>query len=89
MTREKQQTDIQILRASYVELTRSLEAAKTSLMRETPLIQYLDMPVLPLKVLRSNTIKNAMVGFLLGAFLATSILLFRKVMKAIISNRLG
>jgi len=89
VTREKQQTDIQILRASYVELTRSLESAKTSLMRETPLIQYLDMPVLPLKMLKSNMIKNAIVGLLLGVFLATGILLFRKIMKAIVANRLG
>jgi len=89
VAREKQQTDIQILRASYVELTRSLEAAKTALMRETPLIQYLDMPVLPLKMLKSNLIKNTIVGFLLGAFLTAGILLFRKVMKAIIANQLG
>lgn len=89
VAREKQQTDIQILRASYVELTRSLEGAKTSLMRETPLIQYLDMPVLPLKILRSNTIKNAIVGGLLGVFLTAGILLFRKIMKAIIANQLG
>jgi len=89
VAREKQQTDIQILRASYVELTRSLEAAKTSLMRETPLIQYLDMPALPLKMLRSNMIKNAIVGLLIGAFLTAGILLFRKIMRAIISNQLG
>lgn len=89
VTREKQQTDIQILRASYVELTRSLEAARTSLMRETPLIQYLDMPMLPLKMLKSNMTKFALIGFVLGAFLTTGILLFRKVMKAIIANQLG
>jgi hypothetical protein len=89
VAREKQQTDIQILRASYVELTRSLESAKTTLMRETPLIQYLDMPILPLKMLSSNMIKNAMVAFFLGGFLTAGILLFRKIMRAIIANRLG
>jgi len=89
VAREKQQTDIQILRASYVELTRSLESAKTALMRETPLIQYLDMPVLPLKSMSSSMTKYAMIGFILGAFLTTGILLFRKIMRAIIANQLG
>ena len=89
VSREKQQTDIQILRASYVELTRSLEAAKTSLMRETPLIQYLDLPQLPLKVLRGNMIKNALVAFFVGVFLTIGILVVRKSLKVIISNQLG
>ena len=79
VTREKQQTDIQILRASYIELTRSLESAKTVLMRETPLIQYLDQPVLPLKALRSNMIKFALIGFFLGAFLVIGYFLLRKI----------
>ena len=79
VTRERQQTDIQILRASYVELTRSLEAAKTSLMRETPLIQYLDMPVLPLKALRSNLMKIALIAFFLGAMAAMGYFLLRKI----------
>lgn len=89
VSREKQQTDIQILRASYVELTRSLESAKTSLMRETPLIQYLDLPQLPLKVLRSNMIRNALMAFFAGIFLTTGFLVVRKSLRVIISNQLG
>jgi hypothetical protein len=79
VTRERQQTDIQILRASYIELTRSLESAKTALMRDTPLIQYLDQPVLPLKALRSNMIKFALIGFFLGALLVIGCFLLRKI----------
>jgi uncharacterized protein involved in exopolysaccharide biosynthesis len=89
VSREKQQTDIQILRTSYVELTRSLEAAKTSLMRETPLIQYLDLPQLPLAVLRANMMKNALLAFLAGVFLTTAFLVIRKSLKVILSNRWG
>ncbi|MDO6430410.1 Wzz/FepE/Etk N-terminal domain-containing protein [Flavitalea sp. BT771] len=79
VTRERQQTDIQILRASYIELTRSLESAKTALMRDTPLIQYLDQPVLPLKVLRSSWIKFALIGFFLGALLVIGYFLWKKI----------
>jgi len=86
VAREKQQTDIQILRASYVELTRSLESAKTALMRETPLIQYLDMPLLPLKVLHSNMIKNSLIGLFVGIFLMTGYLAVRKVLRAVMQR---
>jgi len=79
VTRERQQTDIQILRASYIELTRSLESAKTVLMRETPLIQYLDQPVLPLKVLRSSMIKFGLIGLFLGAFLVIGYFVWKKI----------
>src|SRR5262249_7124256 len=43
---ERQQTDVQILKASYTELVQTLEVAKTNLMKDTPLIQYLDTPIL-------------------------------------------
>lgn len=46
---EKRQTDILILRTAYIELSHSLELAKSTLSHETPLFQYLDTPKLPLK----------------------------------------
>ncbi len=81
--RDKQQTDIQILRASYIELTRSLETARTNLMRETPLIQYVDMPVLPLKTLRSSMLKYFLIGFFVAGFLTAGFLLMRRVYRQI------
>lgn len=66
---ERQQTDVQILRTSYVELVRNLENAKTTLMRDTPLIQYLDTPILPLPVIRPNTKNKFILFFLIGGFL--------------------
>jgi hypothetical protein len=69
VSRDKQQTDVQILKASYIDLTRSLEAAKTNLIRETPLIQYIDTPILPLKTLRSSVMKFAFIGGFLGLLL--------------------
>jgi hypothetical protein len=83
VSREKQQTDIQILRNSYIELTRSLELAKTNLMKETPLIQYLDMPILPLKTMRSSMQKYFLIGFFLGGFLTAAYLLVRRIYRHI------
>jgi hypothetical protein len=84
---EKQQTDVQILRTSYVELVRSLEAAKTALMRETPLIQYLDTPVLPLKRASPSLIKRFIIFFIIGAFISTCYLLARKLLTHIMKSR--
>lgn len=69
VSKDKQQTDIQILKSSYMDLTHSLEAAKTTLIKETPLIQYIDTPILPLKTLRSSMLKFLLIGFFLGVFL--------------------
>jgi hypothetical protein len=70
VSRDKQQTDVQILKSSYIDLTHSLEAAKTTLIRETPLIQYIDTPILPLDTLHSSMVKFVLIGCLLGIFLA-------------------
>ncbi|HMH22019.1 MAG TPA: hypothetical protein VK563_09590 [Puia sp.] len=69
VAKDKQQTDIQILKSTYIDLNRSLESAKTTLIRETPLIQYVDTPILPLKMLRSNMIKFFLIGFFAGFLL--------------------
>jgi len=83
---EKQQTDVQILRTTYVDLVRSLESAKTTLMRETPLIQYLDVPILPLKMSNSSNIKNFIIFFLLGAFIVIFYLVVKKGISYILQN---
>lgn len=69
VTKDKQFTDVQIQKNSYTELVKSLEAAKNNLNQETPLFQFLDKPVLPLKTFNSNAIKNSFVAFLSTIFL--------------------
>jgi hypothetical protein len=81
---EKQQTDITILKTSYVELVSALEAAKTSLMRDTPLIQYLDTPVLPLKMNRSGMIRYFIAFLIAGSFICAAFLLTKKIIKHLI-----
>jgi hypothetical protein len=69
VAKDKQQTDIQILKATYIDLNHSLESAKTTLIRETPLIQYVDVPILPLKALKSSMTKFFLIGFFAGIML--------------------
>jgi hypothetical protein len=83
---EKQQTDVQILRASYTELVQTLEMAKTNLMKDTPLIQYLDTPILPLKVMKSSLMKRFILLFIVGAFLATAYYAVMRIYRRILEK---
>lgn len=83
---EKQQTDVQLLKTSYVELVRSLESAKTTLMRDTPLIQYIDTPVLPLKITIPNLLKRFLIFFFVGGFLAVVYLVLRRTYRQIMDQ---
>ncbi len=86
VTGEKQQTDVQLLSASYTELVRSLEAAKTTLMRETPLIQLLDTPILPLKKIAPSVTSSFILFFVVGGFLAVFYFVCRKVLSYIMQS---
>lgn len=83
---EKQQTDVQILKTAYIELSRSLESAKIALVRVTPLIQYLDTPILPLKKSGASGMKFFLVLFILGAFVTTVFFFIRRVIKNILGD---
>lgn len=84
---EKQQTDVQILKSSYIELSRSLEAAKIALVKDTPLIQYLDMPILPLKTTGGGSmVKYFLILFFLGVFVTAGFLFVKKVLTTIMNS---
>lgn len=67
--RDKQLTDVQILRTSYSDLVKSLDAAKNSLLKDTPLFQFLDTPILPLKKFNSNPLLSFLMFAIVGACL--------------------
>jgi hypothetical protein len=62
---QRKQVDVQASTAIYSELIKNLELSKISLRQETPLIQVIDSPVLPLTVKHIGKIT----GFVAGAFL--------------------
>jgi hypothetical protein len=80
----KQELRVQMLSTMYGELVKNLEFSKLSLMREEPLIQIIDSPILPL----DKTNINRFLSVINGMFLAMSLLvmiftlklIFRKVM---------
>ena len=66
----KKQVDIQANTAILTQLVTNLELAKVALMKETPLIQLIDQPILPLKKDKPGKLKFLLLGGFLGHFLS-------------------
>jgi uncharacterized protein involved in exopolysaccharide biosynthesis len=67
--RLRNELKVQMLSALYAELVKNLEFSKLSLMREAPLIQIIDRPILPLEFMRVGKLKAMVIGgFLFGFF---------------------
>lgn len=80
----RRQVDVQANQAILTELVKNLELAKISLRQETPLIQVIDEPVLPLKKERLGKAKGIVLGGVLFGFIAVLMLLFRRIMQQVL-----
>jgi hypothetical protein len=79
----KKQVDVQANTAILTQLVTNLEMAKVTLMRETPLIQIIDRPTLPLKKEKPGKLKFLILGGLLAGFLAIVFLIIQRIGKQI------
>lgn len=77
----RRQVDVQANTAILTELVKQTELAKVTLRRETPLIQVIDKPILPLSKVRFGKAKGIIVGGFLGGFLILIYLLIKKLLK--------
>jgi hypothetical protein len=75
----RRQVDVQANTAILTELVKQAELAKVTLRKETPLIQVIDRPILPLKKERFSKAKGLVVGSFLGVFLILLRLVLRRV----------
>ncbi|WP_413668198.1 lipopolysaccharide biosynthesis protein [Mucilaginibacter sp. Mucisp86] len=71
---QRRQIDVQASTAIYGEIVKNLELSKMSLRQETPLIQLIDSPVLPLEKTKLNKVAGFLAGFAL-AFVSIAIIL--------------
>lgn len=75
---EISQRDKMVLTTIYAELMKNLEVSKAALIQETPTVQIVDKPSIPLERIETKWYE----GILLGAFLSflaiTALLLFRQ-----------
>lgn len=66
----KKQVDMQAAAAVYAEITKNLEIAKVNHRNNSPLIQIIDIPILPLKDTRIKPLKGMVFGGVLFGILA-------------------
>jgi Chain length determinant protein len=77
----RRQVDVQANTAILTELVKQSELAKVTLRKETPLIQVIDRPILPLPKERFSKTKGALLGFLLSGFIVVIFLSLKKIFK--------
>lgn len=65
----KKQLNVQVLTTMYGELIKNTELAKYTLMRDEPLIQIIDTPILPLEKQKKGKLVSLILGGFLGGFL--------------------
>ena len=80
----RKQVDVQANTAILTELVKQTELAKVTVRRETPLIQVVDRPILPLKVERFGKTKGLILGGFLAGFLCIVILFFKRHFKTLL-----
>jgi len=78
---KKKQIDVQANTAVLTNLVVQLELAKITLRKETPLIQLIDSPILPLTKEKFGKLKALILGGFLAGFLTVLYLIFRHLFK--------
>ncbi|HEY4326923.1 MAG TPA: lipopolysaccharide biosynthesis protein [Mucilaginibacter sp.] len=74
----RHQVDVQANTAILTELVKNLELSKVSLRRETPLVQVIDRPILPLEKQRFGKFKGIVFGGFIFGFFTALFLLVKK-----------
>ena len=77
----RRQVDVQANTAILTELVKQTELAKVTLRKETPLIQVIDRPILPLPKERFGKAKGIVMGGVLAGFLVVMGLIVRRGLK--------
>jgi hypothetical protein len=81
----RRQVDVQANTAILTQLVAQLELSKVSLRKETPLVQLIDRPILPLEKEKLGRIKSFVLGGFLAGFLAVLYLVFGRVYKNLVA----
>lgn len=79
----RRQVDVQANTAILTELVKQTELAKVTLRKETPLIQVIDRPILPLSKEKFGKTKGLLLGGILASFFVMLALILRRIIKNI------
>jgi hypothetical protein len=81
----KRQVDVQANTAILTQLVTQLELSKVSLRKETPLVQLIDRPILPLDKEKIGKLKSLVLGGFLAGFLAVLYLVFGQLFRKLVA----
>ncbi len=81
----RRQVDVQANTAILTQLVAQLELSKVSLRKETPLVQLIDRPILPLEKDKVGRLKSLLLGGFLAGFLTLLYLVFGKLYRKMVS----
>ena len=73
--------EVQVLNAIYLELIKNTELVKMNLLDETPIIQLIDVPVLPLEHNNRSNLFWAFIFSFLGFFMVSFLIIVRKLIR--------
>lgn len=73
--------DKMVLQTMYAEVVKNLELSRMTMQQETPVIQVIDTPILPLNQIKFGKAKGLIIGGLLAGFFILAILILRKLYK--------
>ena len=72
---------VEVLNAMYLEIVKNLELSKITLLNQTPIINIIDEPILPLDEDKKSKTLAGLLGGFLGGFLSLCFFIFRKLFK--------
>jgi uncharacterized protein involved in exopolysaccharide biosynthesis len=81
----RRQVDVQANTAILTQLVAQLELSKVSLRKETPLVQLIDRPILPLEKDKVGRLKSLVLGGFLAGFLTVLYLVFGQLYRKIVA----
>jgi uncharacterized protein involved in exopolysaccharide biosynthesis len=81
----RRQVDVQANTAILTQLVAQLELSKVNLRKETPLVQLIDRPILPLEKDKVGRLKSLILGGFLAGFLKVLYLVFGQLYRKMIA----
>lgn len=79
--------DKSIYQTMYAEVVRNLEVSRINMAQETPIIQIIDVPSLPLKIEKFGRAKGIVLGGIIAGLIIILILLAGKILKGIMTSK--
>lgn len=75
-----------MIQTMYVEMMKNLELSKMAMAQETPIIQIVDTPILPLKKEKTGILKGVVIGGGIGGIILIVFLLIKRMYKIIMTK---